>query len=141
MKKVISVLIPAFLLTFLISCNKGVVETAPATATISGDSLTVIYTGAFISGVHTTSGTVTLRKSTTGRKYLFFDNFQTDAGPDLRIYLAEDLGAVTYSEVSNQVFKGNSQVLIDAAVNTDKKKKVLIWCKSYSVLFGSAELK
>ncbi len=125
------------MLTF--SCKKEV--TNPPSTTIM-DGLTTIYQGTFTgSSGHTTTGTVKLAKDSSGKKYLVFDNFKTDSGPDLKVYLAEDLGASNYTEISNKVINGTYQLNVDSSVDTDKKRKVLIWCKAFSVLFGSADLK
>ena len=138
MKKLINYSLALFFLTMLFSCKKDTIETVVIPPTTG---LTTIYQASFISGVHTTSGTVKLAKDATGKKYLVFDTFKTDAGPDLRVYLSEDLTATNYTEITNKVTNGTYQLDIAATVDTDKKRKVLIWCKSFSVLFGSADLK
>ncbi len=120
------------------SCKKEV--TNPPSTTIL-DGLTTIYQATFTGSAHTTTGTVKLSKDASGKKYLVFDNFKTDSGPDLRVYLSEDLGASNYTEITNKVINGTYQLNVDSSVDTDKKRKVLIWCKSFSVLFGSADLK
>lgn len=125
------------MLTF--SCKKEV--TNPPSTTIT-DGLTTIYQATFTgSSGHTTTGTVKLSKDAASKKYLVFDNFKTDSGPDLRVYLSEDLGASNYTEITNKVINGTYQLTVDNGVDTDKKRKVLIWCKAFSVLFGSADLK
>lgn len=50
---------------------------------------------AFSNGVHAVSGTVKIvvDKTDATKKYLSFENFKTDMGPDLYIYLAEDKNA------------------------------------------------
>ena len=138
MKKLISYSIALFFLTMLFSCKKNTLETV-ITEPITG--LTTIYQGTFTSAAHTTSGTVKLAKDAAGKKFLVFDSFQTDAGPDLRIYLSEDLKANNYTEITNKVTNGTYQLDVATTIDTDKKRKVLIWCKSFSVLFGSADLK
>ncbi len=129
----------------LAACQKEVVPVVALNqmlpATVNAEKPTA--TGTFVSGVHTTTGTVKLvidDKDAT-KKYLVFENFKTDAGPDLRLYLAEDLKANGAIEVSATVNSGNFSVLIPTTANLDKQKSVLIWCKQFSVLFGSASLK
>jgi hypothetical protein len=100
-------------------------------------------TGSFTSGAHTTTGSVSVvidSKDPT-KKYLVFEGFKTDAGPDLRIYLAEDLRSTGFVEVTSTVTNGNFTLPIPTTANLDKQKNVLIWCKQFSVLFGSAVLK
>jgi hypothetical protein len=139
MKKT-SICIAVLLVNILMmSCKKEEVVAVPPTEVSKG--LTTIYAATFTSSAHTTTGTVKLAKDDAGKKFLVFDTFKTDAGPDLRIYLSDDLKATSYTEITNQVTNGTFQVPVDAAVNTETKRKVLIWCKQFSVLFGSADLK
>ncbi len=128
-----------FLASFLIliSCNKELKE---------GDNniptdLTVISQGTFTGASHPTSGLVKLSKDSAGKKYLVFENFKTDPGPDIRIWIAEDSNAKNYAELSKTVFTGNFKIEVPSDVDTSKKANVLIWCKAFSVLFGSAILK
>jgi hypothetical protein len=141
MKIKLSTLCTFLLLTCFLSesCKKEVVN-PPVVTTTDSTNLTLIYQGTFTSGAHTTTGTVKLSKDASGKKYLVFENFKTDSGPDLYIYLSEDLKAKNYSSLTNKVINGNFKVAVDDTIDTDKKRKVLIWCKAFSVLFGSADL-
>jgi hypothetical protein len=124
----------------LFSCKKEIVtSTEPPVVITTTDK--VLLSGSFTSGAHTTSGDVKLIEGADKKKYLVFDNLKSDAGPDLRIYLSEDNTAKTFTEVTNKVVNGNTKIEVPAAANTDKQKTVLIWCKQFSVLFGSAALK
>ena len=99
--------------------------------------------GDFVSSAHPTSGTVKVLEDSKDKniKYLVFENFKTDAGPDLKIYLAEDTKAMGFVEISKLDKTGNFTLMIPASANLDKQKHVLIWCKQFSVLFGYAQLK
>jgi Electron transfer DM13 len=138
MKKLINYSLALFFLTMLFSCKKDTIETVITEPTTG---LSTIYQGTFTSSAHATSGTVKLTKDAAGKKYLVFDSFKTDAGPDLRIYLSEDLTATNFTEITNKVTNGTYQLDVATTIDTDKKRKILIWCKSFSVLFGSADLK
>jgi Electron transfer DM13 len=138
MNKFINYGIALLFISMLFSCKKDTIETV-ITEPITG--LTTIYQASFTSGAHATSGTVKLSKDAAGKKYLVFDTFKTDAGPDLRVYLSEDLTATNFVELTNKVTNGTYQLDVATTIDTDKKRKVLIWCKSFSVLFGSADLK
>ena len=122
------------------ACKKENEVSTSSTVTVEATDK-VLFLGAFSSGAHTTSGNVKLIESADKKKYLIFDNLKSDAGPDLRIYLSEDKSAKVFTEVTSKVVNGNSKIEIPTAANTDKQKTVLIWCKQFSVLFGSAELK
>lgn len=128
---------------FTWSCSKNemltpVVET-PKTAVETGTQLSL---GTFSAGVHPTSGTVKVvaDKTDAKKKYLSFENFKTDAGPDLYVYLAEDKAAKGF--VSVMKLDKTGTFVLDVPVNADltKQKYVLIWCKQFTVLFGSAKL-
>lgn len=138
MKKIINYLLALYFMSMLFACKKDTIDTVVMPPTTG---LTTIYQAAFTSGAHATSGTVKLSKDAAGKKYLVFDTFKTDAGPDLRVYLSEDLTATNFTEITNKVTNGTYQLDVAANLDTDKKRKVLIWCKSFSVLFGSADLK
>ena len=109
-------------------------------ATTDTTGQTVLGRGAFVSNVHTTSGTVNVAEK-GGKRLLTFTNFRTDAGPDLRIYLAENTSLRNFIEVSRLENSGNFSVELPAGADPTKQRYVLIWCKAFSVLFGSSELK
>jgi Electron transfer DM13 len=92
----------------------------------------------FKNQVHPASGTVKVYEDAAGVRTLVFENFKTDAGPDLRIYLATDLKASNFIEVSKKVENGNKMYTLPKEVDLKKQTHVVIWCKQFSVLFGSA---
>ena len=131
----------AFALCFLaISCNKETIEQVDDPIVVSPTDKE-LSKGAFSSNAHSTSGSVKLVENANKEKRLIFENFKTDAGPDLRIYLSTDLKATNFTEVTDIVKNGNYQVAVPTTADLTKQKFVLIWCKQFSVLFGNAELK
>jgi Electron transfer DM13 len=138
MKKGIFLIVASiFMLT---ACTKEL-ETSNDPVTIDATAK-VLASGSFVSsGNYSTTGEVKLIQKADQKKYLVITNLKSSAGPDLRLYLAEDNSAKAFSEVANKVVNGNSEIEIPTSVNTDKQKSVLIWCKQFSVLFGSAALK
>lgn len=138
----------------LVSCQQETVPVQTNTATTPVETVmmmnpssfdatgqTLLYQGTFESAVHPTSGTVRVYEDKDKRRTLVFENFKTDAGPDLRIYLAEDKSVSNFIQVTNEVKNGNSSVAIPVNANLQKQNYVLIWCKQFSVLFGAAQLK
>ena len=111
----------------------------PSSFDATGQAL--LYQGTFENAVHPTSGTVRVYEDKDKNRTLVFENFKTDSGPDLRIYLAEDKSVTNFIQVTNIVKNGNSFVTIPMNANLQKQNHVLIWCKQFSVLFGSAKLK
>ena len=96
--------------------------------------------GTFVNGVHPVKGTVAIYEK-NGRRTLVFTDFATESGPDLRIYVAEDAALTNFIEVTKLTTTGSFFVDLPAGYNPTQHKAVLIWCKAFSVLFGSAPLK
>ena len=133
----IFLMIPFLLAT---SCSKDELEVI-SEETTNDPSAVVAYAGSFVTEVHTTSGKVSVLKSTNGDYSLKIEDLKSDAGPDLRIWIAEDKRAANYIEVSDVVKNGTYTLDLPKDIDYSKRKYVLIWCKQFSVLFGSAELK
>jgi hypothetical protein len=98
--------------------------------------------GMFSPAVHHVSGLVKLitNKEDINKKYLSFENFKTDEGPALYIYLAEDKTAKGFTSIAKLTKTGTFTLEIPADAMLDKQKYVLVWCQQFSVLFGSAKL-
>ncbi len=63
-------------------------------------------------------------------------------GPDLYVYLATDKSASDTVNLGRlKANNGNQNYDIPLGTDLSKHDTVLIWCKAFSVLFGSAELK
>jgi hypothetical protein len=123
---------------FMVSCQKEpLVVVDDPTITES----TTLLSGTFISGAHPTSGGVKVVEDKDKNRFLVFDNLKSDAGPDLRIYLSTNKSATNFTEITSDVKNGTYQLALPTSVDIATQKYVLIWCKQFSVLFGSAELK
>lgn len=135
MKKNISIIFISILL--FASCKKettsGAVVNVPLPVTIA--------TGNIVSGVHVSSGTVKIVRDAANKIFLVFENFSTDSGPDLRVWLSPNNNGSPYQEVSFlNAMSGNFKFELDASFNYSTNNHVLIWCKQFSVLFGYAVL-
>ena len=96
--------------------------------------------GIFKNGAHDVSGQVKVLE-TTPNKTLRFENFSTINGPDLYVYLATDEKATDFINLGkNKATQGDINYSIPSGTDLSKYKFVLIWCKSFSVNFGSALL-
>ena len=96
--------------------------------------------GRFRSGEHATRGTARVIRLASGRRVLALTSFETSAGPDLRVRIARagasdgaiDLGALKGN-------RGDQQYDLPAGLKP-RNHTVLIWCRAFSALFGSAQL-
>jgi hypothetical protein len=125
--------------------NQTVNEQFPTAAAATNK----LATGQFHSGAHETRGTATVFQLADGKKMLRLTDFSTSNGPDVHVYLvaandAKDNDAVTKAGfVDIGSLKGNiGDQNYDLPANTDlaKYRAVTIWCKRFSVNFGTAPL-
>ncbi len=132
------------LLLMLAACGKSD-EVTPATfidqAVPVGELGKLLTSGTFVSNVHSTSGTAKMYGN-AGKNTLVFENFKTDNGPDLRVYLAKDQSASSFREVGRlKAVGGNFSYDIASTIDVSQYPFVLVWCEDFAVLFGNAELK
>ena len=97
--------------------------------------------GNFVDGAHVVSGSVKVINA-DGANTLRFENFSTENGPDLFVYLATDNSGKDFVNLGKlKATNGNFNYTIPANVNLEKYNHVLIWCRAFGVLFGSAEMR
>ncbi|HSK16402.1 MAG TPA: DM13 domain-containing protein [Gaiellaceae bacterium] len=117
-----------------------VVNEQVVVATAPGNS--AAGSGAFTSAAHETRGTATVVELADGRRLLTLTDFATDPGPDLRVYLAPApgnvSGAVDLGALKGN--RGNQQYAIPAGLDLAALPTVIVWCRAFSVEFGSARL-
>jgi hypothetical protein len=125
--------------------NQRVSEQFPTASAASNK----LATGQFHSGAHETKGTATLFQLADGKKMLRLTDFATSNGPDVHVYLVAATDAKDNDTVTKAGFvdigslKGNiGDQNYDLPANTDlaKYRAVTIWCKRFSVNFGTAPL-
>jgi Electron transfer DM13 len=93
-------------------------------------------------GTHHAEGVAKEISTEDGRKFIRFENFEVTNGPNLFVYLATDKNVSDFVDLG--VLKaniGNQNYEIPDGTDLAKYKTVVIWCKAFSVLFGSADLK
>lgn len=110
---------------------------------------TKLATGVFHSAAHETKGTAAVFQLADGKKTLRLTNFETSNGPDVHVYLvaaddAKDNDTVTKAGfVDIGTLKGNigdQNYDLPTDVDIAKYRAVTIWCKRFSVNFGTAPL-
>lgn len=108
--------------------------------------IATLATGAFRSLAHTTSGTASIVELGDGRRFVRFEDLDTDSGPDLRVYLSQapadgDASALDDAFVDLGALKGNQgnqNYAIPDGVELDDIRSVSVWCRRFSVGFGVA---
>jgi len=125
--------------------NQKVNEQFPTASAASNQ----LASGQFHSGAHETKGMATVFQLTDGKKMLRLTNFETSNGPDVHVYLIAAQDAKDNDTVKNAEFvdlgsmKGNigdQNYELPANADLAKYHAVTIWCKRFSVNFGTAPL-
>ena len=125
--------------------NQKVNEQFPTASAASNQ----LASGQFHSGAHETKGMATVFQLTDGKKMLRLTNFETSNGPDVHVYLVAAQDAKDNDTVKNAEFvdlgsmKGNigdQNYELPANADLAKYHAVTIWCKRFSVNFGTAPL-
>lgn len=125
--------------------NQKVNEQFPTASAASNK----LASGQFHNGAHETKGTATVFQLADGKKTLRLTDFATSNGPDVHVYLvaagdANDNDTVTkagFIDVGS--LKGNigdQNYDLPANIDLSKFRAVTIWCKRFSVNFGTAPL-
>ncbi|MBA3750928.1 MAG: DM13 domain-containing protein [Nitrosopumilus sp.] len=108
-------------------------------------SIQKIRGGLFIGvedGIHNVEGTATIIPLIDNSTIIRLENLMATNGPDLHIYLATDNTATDFVDVGKlKANNGNQNYDILLGTDLSKYDTVLIWCKAFSVLFGSADLR
>ena len=126
--------------------NQTVNEQFPTAAAATTNKLA---TGQFRSLAHETKGTATVFQTPDGKKTLRLTDFATSNGPDVHVYLVAAADAKDEATVTKAGFidigslKGNigdQNYDLPADADLSKYRAVTIWCKRFSVNFGTAPL-
>ena len=92
-------------------------------------------------GFHMVAGVAKVINLEDGRTFLRLENLKSTNGPDLYVYLANGIDSsdiVNLGRLKGNI--GNQNYEIPAGTDLAKYNTVLIWCKAFSTLFGSAKL-
>ena len=104
--------------------------------------------GSFIDRSHPTEGVAVVLNDGTQQRFLRFEDFATDNGPDLNVYLSSapanasagefDDDFVDLGDLRGNIGAQNYEIPTD--VDLSHHSTVVIWCVRFSVAFGAAEL-
>jgi hypothetical protein len=113
------------------------------TTTPAAPQVVTEYGGVFAGDAHPTAGTAIVLGNGTGQRFLRFEDFETDNGPDLNVYLVNSSTGDVSDYIDLGDLKGNigdQNYEIPADVDLDVYDEVVIWCVRFSVGFGNALL-
>ena len=127
--------------------NEGLATSAAASET--GAVPAALFGGSFHSVAHETHGRATILE-VGGKRVLRLTDFATSNGPDVRVYLVAAPDAADNETVTRAGFvelgklkgnQGDQNYDVPADLNLGKKyRAVTIWCRRFSVNFGTAPL-
>jgi hypothetical protein len=104
----------------------------------------ILRTGSFVGvgdGIHNAEGIAKVIPLEGGSYILRLENLHVTNGPDLYVYLATDKTASDFVSLGKlKANNGNQNYDIPSETDLTRYDTVLIWCRPFSVLFGSAEL-
>ncbi len=110
----------------------------------AGVGSTVISRGEFTDGEpgHHAAGEAVLLKYTDGSYAVRFeDNFEVTNGPDLFVYFGKDGVYDKQARISSlKASKGGQNYMVPMEINPEQYNEIWIWCRAFSVKFGTAKL-
>jgi hypothetical protein len=114
--------------------------TAPMNQQSTNNTLTGTFMG-IGDGFHKVDGVAKVIRLGSGAEILRLENLKATNGPDLYVYLSTDKSASDFVNVGRlKGNEGNQNYEIPAGTDLSKYNTVLIWCRAFSFLFGSAQL-
>ena len=102
----------------------------------------IVPSGSSVVGTpgHAASGVVQVLE-TTGGSVIRYEDFETINGPQLHVYLANDLDAKDFVDLGAiKGTKGNINYEVPENIDLDDYKYVMYWCVPFGVLFNYAEI-
>jgi Electron transfer DM13 len=124
--------------------SQGIINKPQTNATSAAAIVSTIRIGSFVGagdGFHNAKGLAKVIPLGGGRTILRLENFQSTNGPNVHLYLATDKAASNFIDLGRlKANNGNQNYNIPARTDLAKYNTALIWCKDFSVLFGSVQL-
>ncbi|MEO0495131.1 MAG: DM13 domain-containing protein [Actinomycetota bacterium] len=123
----------------LAESDDAVVDDAAATESEVGEVRTIL-SGDFSSlNNYSVSGDALVLNNGTEQRFLRFENFDSDNGPDLKVYLRAESGEfISLGDLSGNIGNQNYEIPVDADLSVFNT--VQIWCERFSRGFGEAML-
>ncbi len=125
--------------------SQGIINKPQTNAAKAIANASTIRTGSFVGagdGFHNAEGLAKVIPLKDGQSILRLENFKSTNGPNVHLYLATDKTASNFIDLGRvKANNGNQNYNIPVGTDLAKYNMALIWCKDFSVLFGSAQLK
>jgi len=134
------------------SAGATVASSAPASASPPAPAQpepVVLAEGTFVSQEHETTGVAKVIALPDGSRVLRLENFATSDGPDVHVWLAEQVAGAGWNSYDDgryvklgkiKATSGNQNYPIPADASLAGLRSVVIWCDRFNVAFGSAPL-
>jgi hypothetical protein len=114
------------------------------TSSVTNTTPNALRTGSFAGvgdGIHDAEGMAKVIPLQDGSNILRLEDLRVTNGPDLYVYLATDKSASDFVSLGKlKANNGNQNYNISSEIDLTKYDTVIIWCRPFSVLFGSADL-
>lgn len=110
--------------------------------------IVVLASGEFSARSHPGRGVAEILNDGTTQRFLRFEDFATDNGPDLDVYLSAAPGDADASELDDDFISlgdlkgnvGSQNYEIPEDVDLERYSTVVVWCVRFGVAFTVAEL-
>jgi hypothetical protein len=132
-----------FIVVVCLSCGpEDATPDAPIVDGFDPSTATLVRTGMLEGAAgHTAAGTVSIYHS-NGSHTIVFDPFESQNGPDLKVYLSKSIDASEYVNLGQlKSTMGKQSYDVPAGVNVASYPFVLIWCEKFTVIFARSEPK
>ena len=126
-----------------------VVTESPVVTAVPAPQIVTLAEGSFVPrGRYSGEGTALVLNDGSEQRFLRFENFSTDNGPDLRVYLSNsdanaDTGTFDDDFIDFGVLSGNigdQNYEIPVGVDLSVYDTVVVWCVRFSSAFVAADL-
>jgi len=137
---VIIIIVIVALFSYYFLTKDEVIERDDESPLMRGNA-TIVLSGTFnSSGNYNVEGKALLINN-SGKYILRFEDFKSDTGPGLYIYLSADLTDDDFIDLGKiKAHEGNVNYDIPQGVDFEKYDNALVWCEPFGVLFGYSEL-
>ena len=132
--------IPLFFVILLSCTADNVTPTAQVTDPFDPTQAVLLKEGILMGIGHTVSGKVGIYDD-HGTKVVLLDPYESQSGPDLKVYLSKDINASEYIKLGKlKSTMGKQSYNIPGSPDLTQYNYVHIWCEQFTVVFGQAEV-